>query len=127
MSLRAQVAKQSPIDKGMALGQRPRNDICISILTSCPQIGHVVKCRAFKKQLILKFSRNYSKKGSYLMAKCAHCGKSTTFGHSRSFSQRATNRTFKPNLQKTIVMEAGRPVHKVLCTKCIKALGKAAA
>ncbi|HLE90967.1 MAG TPA: bL28 family ribosomal protein, partial [Anaerolineales bacterium] len=54
------------------------------------------------------------------MAKCAKCGKSTTFGHSRSFSQRATNRKFKPNLQKTLVMEKGRPVHKVLCTKCIK-------
>jgi large subunit ribosomal protein L28 len=61
------------------------------------------------------------------MAKCAHCGKATTFGHARSFSQRATNRTFKPNLQKTIVMEQGRPVHKVLCTKCIKAMGKTAA
>ena len=31
------------------------------------------------------------------MAKCATCGKSTAFGHNRSFSQRATNRTFKPN------------------------------
>jgi len=71
--------------------------------------------------------RNYSKKGSYLMAKCANCGKSTTFGHNRSFSQRATNRTFKPNLQKTLVMENGRPVHKVLCTKCIKAIGKSVA
>ena len=39
------------------------------------------------------------------MAKCANCGKSTTFGHNRSFSQRATNRSFKPNLQKTLVME----------------------
>ena len=61
------------------------------------------------------------------MAKCAHCGKSTTFGHSRSFSQRATNRKFKPNLQKTIVMENGRVARKVLCTKCIKAMGKSVA
>lgn len=61
------------------------------------------------------------------MAKCAHCGKSTTFGHARSFSQRATNRKFKPNLQKTLVMEKGRAVSKVLCTKCIKALAKTAA
>jgi large subunit ribosomal protein L28 len=68
-----------------------------------------------------------ARKEDILMAKCAHCGKATTFGHSRSFSQRATNRTFKPNLQKTIVMEQGRPVHKVLCTKCIKAIGKSAA
>jgi len=61
------------------------------------------------------------------MAKCATCGKTTAFGHNRSFSQRATNRTFKPNLQKTIVMEKGRVVHKVLCTKCIKAMAKVAA
>ena len=88
----------------------------------------MVKCRAFEKgKQYSKFFRNYSKKGSYQMAKCAHCGKATTFGHSRSFSQRATNRPFKPNLQKTIVMEQGRVVHKVLCTKCIKALGKSVA
>ena len=88
----------------------------------------MVKCRALKKsKRYSKFTRNYSKKGSYLMAKCAHCGKSTTFGHSRSFSQRATNRTFKPNLQKTLVMEKGRVMHKVLCTKCIKALSKTTA
>ncbi|HNM37581.1 MAG TPA: bL28 family ribosomal protein, partial [Anaerolineales bacterium] len=45
----------------------------------------------------------------------------------RSFSQRATNRTFKPNLQKVSVMEKGRLVQKTLCTKCIKTLGKSAA
>ena len=68
---------------------------------------------------------NYSKKGCCKkMAKCSNCGKSTTFGHNRSFSQRATNRTFKPNLQKTLVMEKGHPVHKLLCTKCIKTLSK---
>jgi large subunit ribosomal protein L28 len=73
-------------------------------------------------------ARNYSKKGCCKkMAKCANCGKSTTFGHNRSFSQRATNRTFKPNLQKTLVMEKGRPVHKLLCAKCIKTLSKTAA
>ncbi len=72
--------------------------------------------------------RNYSKeRKSYVMAKCANCGKATTFGHNRSFSQRATNRKFKPNLQKTIVMEQGRVVHKVLCTKCIKAMSKSVA
>jgi large subunit ribosomal protein L28 len=61
------------------------------------------------------------------MAKCANCGKTTTFGHNRSFSQRATNRDFKPNLQKVTLMENGRKIQKVLCTKCIKALGKSAA
>ncbi len=61
------------------------------------------------------------------MAKCAHCGKTTTFGHNRSFSMRATNRAFRPNLQKVSVMEKGRMVKKVLCTKCIRTLAKTTA
>ena len=60
------------------------------------------------------------------MAKCNNCGKATTFGHNRSFSQRATNRTFKPNLQKVSVLEKGRLVKKTLCAKCIKTLAKTA-
>ena len=67
---------------------------------------------------------NYSKKGSSLMAKCAHCGKTTTFGHNRSFSMRATNRAFKPNLQKVTVFEGNRKVKKVLCAKCIRTMTK---
>jgi len=56
--------------------------------------------------------------------KCAHCGKSTTFGHNRSFSLRATNRAFKPNLQKVTWMEKGRKVKVVLCAKCIRTAAK---
>jgi large subunit ribosomal protein L28 len=66
-------------------------------------------------------------KGRLTMAKCNNCGKTTMFGHNRSFSQRATNRKFKPNLQKVTVMEKGRMVKKTLCAKCIKTLGKSAA
>lgn len=61
------------------------------------------------------------------MAKCATCGKATAFGHNRSFSLRATNRKFKPNLQKVTVMQNGRMVKQVLCAKCIKTLSKSAA
>ncbi|MBI3173688.1 MAG: 50S ribosomal protein L28 [Chloroflexi bacterium] len=61
------------------------------------------------------------------MAKCAHCGKTTTFGHNRSFSQRATNRKFKPNLQKVSILEKGNLVQKTLCAKCIRTLAKSAA
>ncbi len=87
----------------------------------------MVKCPALEEGNCTSFW-NYSKKGCCKkMAKCANCGKSTTFGHNRSFSQRATKRTFKPNLQKTLVMEKGRPVHKVLCAKCIKTLSKTTA
>jgi large subunit ribosomal protein L28 len=60
------------------------------------------------------------------MAKCAHCGKTTTFGHNVSFSNRATNRQFRPNLQKVTVIENGRRVQKTLCTKCIRTLAKTA-
>ena len=58
------------------------------------------------------------------MARCEHCGKTTTFGQSRSFSMRATRRTFRPNLQKVSVLEGRRTVQKVLCTKCIRTLVK---
>ena len=58
--------------------------------------------------------------------KCAHCGKTTTFGHKRSFSQHATNRKFLPNLQKVTLFENGRKVQKVLCTKCIRTTAKPA-
>ncbi len=60
------------------------------------------------------------------MAKCAHCGKTTTFGHNRSFSLRATNRKFKPNLQKVTVIEKGRKSQVTLCTKCIRTMVKTA-
>ncbi len=60
------------------------------------------------------------------MAKCEACGKTTTFGHNRSFSMRATNRAFRPNLQKISVYENGRKVQKVLCAKCIRTMVKSA-
>ncbi|HLA96813.1 MAG TPA: 50S ribosomal protein L28 [Anaerolineales bacterium] len=58
------------------------------------------------------------------MAKCAHCGKKTTFGHNRPWSNKATSRTFKPNLQTISVFENGKKVRKVLCAKCIRTLVK---
>ncbi|HSR21588.1 MAG TPA: bL28 family ribosomal protein [Anaerolineales bacterium] len=61
------------------------------------------------------------------MAKCSNCNKTTSFGHHRSFSQRATNRQWKPNLQKVTLLKQGRLVKQVMCTKCIKALGKSTA
>ncbi len=58
------------------------------------------------------------------MAKCENCGKITTFGHNRSFSLRATNRMFRPNLQKVTIIKDGRKVKKTLCAKCIRTIGK---
>lgn len=58
------------------------------------------------------------------MAKCAHCGKKTTFGRNRPWSKKATPRFFRPNLQKVSVVEGDKVVQKVLCTKCIRTLVK---
>ncbi len=58
------------------------------------------------------------------MAKCAHCGKTTTFGHNRSFSKKATSRSYLPNLQKVSIIENGQKVQKLLCAKCIRTLAK---
>lgn len=58
------------------------------------------------------------------MARCEHCGKTTTFGQRRSFSMNASPRTFRPNLQKVRVLESGRQVHKTLCAKCIRRLAR---
>ena len=60
------------------------------------------------------------------MAKCAHCGKATTFGRNRPWSNKATRRTFRPNLQTVTVLEEGQKVRKVLCARCIRTLGKTA-
>ena len=59
------------------------------------------------------------------MAKCENCGKALTFGHNRSFSKRATQRTYKPNLQKVAVWHGKRKQTNVLCTKCIRTSVKA--
>jgi large subunit ribosomal protein L28 len=58
------------------------------------------------------------------MAKCAHCGKTTSFGHNRPWSNKATRRTFRPNLQTVTVFEGNRKQQVVLCAKCIRTLAK---
>lgn len=40
---------------------------------------------------------------------------------------RATNRDYKPNLQKVTIMKNGRKLKQVMCAKCIKSLSKSAA
>ncbi|KAA3643177.1 MAG: 50S ribosomal protein L28 [Chloroflexi bacterium] len=54
------------------------------------------------------------------MAKCTECGKATTFGQSRPWSNKATKRKFKANLQKVAVYEGGRKTQKLLCTRCMR-------
>ena len=58
------------------------------------------------------------------MAKCESCGKTTMFGHNRSFSQRATTAPFVPIYRKFLCSMNGRMVRKTLCAKCIRTIAK---
>jgi large subunit ribosomal protein L28 len=59
------------------------------------------------------------------MAKCELCGKKPSFGHNVSFSKRRTNRMWKPNVQKTTVLDIeGKPVQVKVCTQCIRTMSK---
>ncbi|WP_129628205.1 50S ribosomal protein L28 [Candidatus Oscillochloris fontis] len=60
------------------------------------------------------------------MAKCKMCGKSPSFGHNVSFSKRRTNRMWRPNLQKTTVLDAeGKSQQIRVCTQCMRTMYKA--
>ncbi|PJF48780.1 MAG: 50S ribosomal protein L28 [Chloroflexi bacterium] len=58
------------------------------------------------------------------MAKCALTGKKTTFGHSRSFSFKLTNRAWKPNLQRRRMMIDGRMQTVMVSTKALRTMVK---
>ena len=58
------------------------------------------------------------------MAKCQVCGKSPQFGHNVSHSKRATNRMFKPNIQKHTLRINGEPRRMYVCASCLKMLNK---
>lgn len=58
------------------------------------------------------------------MAKCYFTGKKTSFGHSRSFSHKLTNRAWKPNLQRRRLMINGRMQRVKVSVKALRALTK---
>jgi len=58
--------------------------------------------------------------------RCDICGKTKQFGHNVSFSQRKTNRTWKPNLQ-VKRLPVGDSVMKLkVCAQCLRTLKKPA-
>ena len=59
------------------------------------------------------------------MAKCEICGKGPQFGHNVSFSKRATNRQFKPNVTKRTVVINGQARRMHVCAQCLKTFHKA--
>jgi large subunit ribosomal protein L28 len=58
------------------------------------------------------------------MAKCQVCGKGPQFGHNVSHSKRATNRQWKPNIQKKSVFYQGKQQRMHICTRCARTLIK---
>jgi large subunit ribosomal protein L28 len=58
------------------------------------------------------------------MAKCELCGKEPQFGHNVSHSKRATNRQFKPNVQKRTVVVNGQKRRLYVCMACLRTLNK---
>lgn len=51
---------------------------------------------------------------------CLTCGKAPVVGNNRSHSNRATKRTFDPNLQRVRVLVDGRPQNAYVCARCLK-------
>jgi large subunit ribosomal protein L28 len=64
------------------------------------------------------------KRGS-AMAKCQICGKGPQFGHSVSHSKKATNRQWKPNIQKVTLVYQGKRQRMNICSRCARTLHKA--
>ncbi|HSX45122.1 MAG TPA: 50S ribosomal protein L28 [Candidatus Saccharimonadales bacterium] len=58
------------------------------------------------------------------MQKCDLTGKGKQFGSNVSFSQRHTNKVFKPNLQMKTVVVDGKRVQMKLSTQAIRTLKK---
>ncbi len=52
--------------------------------------------------------------------KCAVCGKRPVTGKTISHSHRATNRVFRPNLQRLRIIVDGKTRREYVCTQCLK-------
>ena len=56
--------------------------------------------------------------------RCEICGKGPQYGHAVSFSKRATNRRFMPNVAKRTVMIKGVQQKLMVCANCLRTLNK---
>ncbi|MHB9154670.1 MAG: 50S ribosomal protein L28 [Endomicrobiales bacterium] len=52
--------------------------------------------------------------------KCSVCGKGPLAGKSVSHSHKASNRTFRPNLQRQRIVVEGKNRRAYVCTRCIR-------
>ncbi|MGI6689120.1 MAG: 50S ribosomal protein L28 [Christensenellales bacterium] len=51
---------------------------------------------------------------------CEVCEKGLMSGHKVSHSNRKSNRTWAPNVQRIRVVKEGRPMRLNVCTRCIR-------
>ena len=56
--------------------------------------------------------------------RCEICGKGPQYGHAVSFSKRATNRRFMPNVSKRQVVYQGTKQRLMVCANCLRTLNK---
>ncbi len=56
---------------------------------------------------------------------CDICGKGKQFGHNVPFSQKKTNKVWKPNLQRQRIEIGGTSLQIKVCTQCLRTLKKA--
>jgi large subunit ribosomal protein L28 len=59
--------------------------------------------------------------------RCEICDKTPGFGHNVSHSNRKTNRMWRPNIQKAVLLIKGQPTRVSACTRCIRTNRKHAA
>jgi large subunit ribosomal protein L28 len=52
--------------------------------------------------------------------RCQICGKDVAFGHNVSHSNRKTNRVWRPNIQKAVLLLRGQSTKVQACTRCIR-------
>jgi large subunit ribosomal protein L28 len=55
---------------------------------------------------------------------CDICGKGKQFGHNVPFSQKKTNKVWKPNLQRKRIDLDGSKIQVKICTQCMRTLEK---
>jgi len=56
--------------------------------------------------------------------RCDLCGKGPQYGHAVSFSKKATNRRFMPNVAKRNVTVHGKEQKLMVCAQCLRTLNK---
>ena len=62
-----------------------------------------------------------------MKGRCEICDKTVSFGHNVSHSNRKTNRMWRPNIQKAVLLIKGQPTRVHACTRCIRTNRKHAA